>query len=72
MDFTPSQQRAIGFDLANLQLIACAGSGKAEVRRVNESLGDLPSLAEMFVGTIHALALETIVGCVVPVRPCQV
>ena len=97
MDFTPSQQRAIGFDLANLQLIACAGSGKTEVvaqrvvhllraeggglaprniiaftftekaaaelkerivRRVHELLGDLPGLAEMFVGTIHAFALE--------------
>src|SRR5215472_1455753 len=97
MKFTPSQLRAIGFGLANLQLIACAGSGKTEVvaqrvvyllrsdggclaprniiaftftdkaaaelkerivRRVREALGDLPGLAEMFVGTIHAFALE--------------
>ena len=28
------------------------------VHRVHESLGDLPGLAEMFVGTIHALTLE--------------
>src|SRR5213595_3203449 len=36
MDFTPSQSRAINFQNANLQLIACAGSGKTEVvaRRV--------------------------------------
>src|SRR5215472_431728 len=97
MKFTPSQLRAIGFGLANLQLIACAGSGKTEVvaqrivhllrsdggclaprniiaftftdkaaaelkerivRRVHEALGNLPGLAEMFVGTIHAFALE--------------
>jgi ATP-dependent exoDNAse (exonuclease V) beta subunit len=31
MNFTASQQRAIGFGSANLQLIACAGSGKTEV-----------------------------------------
>jgi DNA helicase-2/ATP-dependent DNA helicase PcrA len=31
MHFTASQQRAIGFGSANLQLIACAGSGKTEV-----------------------------------------
>jgi DNA helicase-2/ATP-dependent DNA helicase PcrA len=97
MHFTASQQRAIGFGSANLQLIACAGSGKTEVvaqrvvhllrsdggglaprnivaftftdkaaaelkerivRRVREALGELPGLAEMFVGTIHAFALE--------------
>jgi DNA helicase-2/ATP-dependent DNA helicase PcrA len=36
MKFTQSQQRAIGFGAGNLQLIACAGSGKTEVvaRRV--------------------------------------
>jgi DNA helicase-2/ATP-dependent DNA helicase PcrA len=36
MKFTQSQQRAIGFGTGNLQLIACAGSGKTEVvaRRV--------------------------------------
>ncbi len=97
MQFTKSQKRAIGFGLANLQLIACAGSGKTEVvarrvvhllssdggglsprnivaftftdkaaaelkerivRRVRERFGDRPGLAEMFVGTIHAFALE--------------
>jgi hypothetical protein len=31
MNFTASQQRAIGFGSANLQLIACAGPGKTEV-----------------------------------------
>lgn len=36
MDLTPSQRRAITYDGGNLQLIACAGSGKTEVvaRRV--------------------------------------
>ena len=97
MKFTKSQKKAIGFGFANLQLIACAGSGKTEVvarrvahllssdggglaprnivaftftdkaaaelkerivRRVRETFGDLPGLAEMFVGTIHAFALE--------------
>jgi DNA helicase-2/ATP-dependent DNA helicase PcrA len=97
MKFTPSQKKAIGFGAANLQLIACAGSGKTEVvaqrvvnllrseggglaprniiaftftdkaaaelkerivRRVREALGEVPGLAEMFVGTIHAFAME--------------
>ncbi len=97
MDLTPSQRGAIAHAGGNLQLIACAGSGKTEVvarrvvhllrpddgglaprniiaftftdkaaaelkeriiRRVRESLGDIPGLAEMFVGTIHAFALE--------------
>jgi DNA helicase-2/ATP-dependent DNA helicase PcrA len=97
MKFTKSQKKAICFGLANLQLIACAGSGKTEVvarrvvhllssdggglaprnivaftftdkaaaelkerivRRVRERFSDLPGLAEMFVGTIHAFALE--------------
>jgi DNA helicase II / ATP-dependent DNA helicase PcrA len=31
MHFTKSQQQAIEFGVANLQLIACAGSGKTEV-----------------------------------------
>ena len=31
MEFTPSQQRAIGFARAKPQLIACAGSGRTEV-----------------------------------------
>src|SRR2546425_5094585 len=36
MELTPSQRRAIEYDGDNLQLIACAGSGKTEVvaRRV--------------------------------------
>ena len=97
MEFTQSQQRAIAFSGSDLQLIACAGSGKTEVvarrivrllqpnggglapgniiaftftdkaaaelkdriaRRVRESLGEIPGLAEMFVGTIHGYALE--------------
>src|SRR5437867_8749746 len=97
MDLTPSQRKAIAHEGGNLQLIACAGSGKTEVvaRRVvhlldpaggklaprnvvaftftdkaaaelkdrivtrcREALGDVPGLAEMYVGTIHAFCLE--------------
>src|SRR5437867_5699019 len=98
MDLTPSQRKAIAYKGGNLQLIACAGSGKTEVvarrvvhlltggeggglaprnivaftftdkaaaelkeriiTRVWQSLGEIPGLAEMFVGTIHAFALE--------------
>src|SRR5881396_742446 len=99
MNLTETQRRAIEHKGGNLQLIACAGSGKTEVvaRRVvhllrpqpagaglnprnivaftftdkaaaelkeriitrcREQLGDLPGLAEMFVGTIHAFCLE--------------
>src|SRR5438876_1820994 len=98
MDLTPRQRKAIAYKGGNLQLIACAGSGKTEVvarrvvhlltggeggglaprnivaftftdkaaaelkerviTRVRQSLGDIPGLAEMFVGTIHAYALE--------------
>src|SRR6516162_5944679 len=97
MKFTAPQAQAIAFPTENLQLIACAGSGKTEVvarrvvhllqsnggnlaprniiaftftdkaaaelkerivLRVRESLGDITGLAEMFVGTIHAFALE--------------
>lgn len=84
--------------MGNLQLIACAGSGKTEVvarrvvhllspeqgllprniiaftftekaaaelkerivKRCRAALGDIPGLAEMFVGTIHAFCLELI------------
>lgn len=100
MNLTPSQLAAIGAPVGNLQLIACAGSGKTEVvaRRVvrlltptadtallprnivaftftekaaaelkerivtrcRAALGDVPGLAEMFVGTIHAFCLELI------------
>jgi DNA helicase-2/ATP-dependent DNA helicase PcrA len=95
---TDSQRKAIEHEGGNLQLIACAGSGKTEVvaRRVvhllspgtggglaprniiaftftdkaaaelkeriitrcREALGNVPGLAEMFVGTIHAFCLE--------------
>ncbi len=98
MKLTPSQTRAVAHAGRNLQLIACAGSGKTEVvarrvvhlltpgradslaprnivaftftekaaaelkerivTRTREALGDLPGLAEMFVGTIHAFCLE--------------
>ena len=48
MRLTDSQQRAIEFGAGNLQLIACAGSGKTEVvaRRVVHLLtpGDADSL----------------------------
>lgn len=98
MKLTGSQQRAIEFGAGNLQLIACAGSGKTEVvarrvvhlltpgrtnslipaniiaftftekaaaelkerifTRTREALGEIPGMAEMFVGTIHAFCLE--------------
>lgn len=97
MNFTAAQQSAISYAGRDLQLIACAGSGKTEVvarrivrllepsggglaprniiaftftdkaaaelkdriaRRVRETLGEIPGLAEMFVGTIHGFALE--------------
>ena len=100
MRFTPSQRNAIEHGGKNLQLIACAGSGKTEVvarrvvhlldpvnadslvpanivaftftdkaaaelkerivTRTKESLGEIHGLAEMFVGTIHAFALDLI------------
>lgn len=99
MNFTESQKNAIRHTKGNLQLIACAGSGKTEVvaRRVanllknapegggcvpanivaftftekaaaelkerivtrcREEIGEVPGLAEMYVGTIHAFCLE--------------
>jgi DNA helicase-2/ATP-dependent DNA helicase PcrA len=99
MNFTKSQEDAIRHTEGNLQLVACAGSGKTEVvaRRVanllkkppdgggcvpanivaftftekaaaelkerivarcREESGEIPGLAEMFVGTIHAFCLE--------------
>jgi DNA helicase II / ATP-dependent DNA helicase PcrA len=97
MDLTPAQDQAIEAPCENLQLIACAGSGKTEVvaRRVvhllkpaggglkprniiaftytekaagelkdrintrcREEFRELPGLAEMFVGTIHAFCLD--------------
>lgn len=98
MRLTDTQRQAIEHAAGNLQLIACAGSGKTEVvarrvahllapdvgsnlvprnivaftftekaagelkeriiMRVRQMLGDIPGLAEMFVGTIHAYALE--------------
>ena len=98
MNLTASQSRAIEHAGRNLQLIACAGSGKTEVvarrvvhlltpgrpdslaprniiaftftdkaaaelkerivTRTRQALGDIPGMAEMFVGTIHAFCLE--------------
>ncbi len=98
MKLTPSQQKAIEHAGKNLQLIACAGSGKTEVvarrvvhlltpgradslaprniiaftftdkaaaelkerivTRTRQALGEIPGMAEMFVGTIHAFCLE--------------
>jgi len=98
MKLTPAQDEAINCSVGNLQLIACAGSGKTEVvaRRVvrlldpqnaealaprqivaftftdkaaaelkertftrcRQALGEIPGMAEMFVGTIHAFCLE--------------
>lgn len=98
MKLTDAQRKAVEHDGRNLQLIACAGSGKTEVvaRRVvhlltpgrlgsllprnilaftftdraaaelkerivarsREALGEIPGMAEMFVGTIHAFCLE--------------
>jgi len=95
---TKSQKEAIEHDGRNLQLIACAGSGKTEVvarrvvhlltpgradsllprniiaftftekaaaelkerivTRTRQALGNIPGMAEMFVGTIHAFCLE--------------
>jgi ATP-dependent DNA helicase UvrD/PcrA len=95
---TATQEQAIAYSGRNLQLIACAGSGKTEVVaqrvvrlltpgraggllprniiaftftdkaaaelkerivvRTHEALGDIPGMAEMFVGTIHAFCLE--------------
>ena len=100
MKLTRSQKQAIKHPGENLQLIACAGSGKTEVvarrvvhllnpkrkgsllpsnivaftftdkaaaelkerivTRTREKLGDIHGLAEMFVGTIHAFALDLI------------
>ena len=100
MKLTTSQAAAINSPMGNLQLIACAGSGKTEVvaqrvvqlltpksdgalsprnivaftftekaaaelkeriiTRCRAALGDIPGLAEMFVGTIHAFCLELI------------
>lgn len=98
MNLTNSQRNAVEHGGRNLQLIACAGSGKTEVvarrvvhlltsgskdsllprnviaftftekaaaelkerivTRTRETLGDIPGMAEMFVGTIHAFCLE--------------
>lgn len=99
MKFTPSQQEAIAHTVGNLQLVACAGSGKTEVvarrvanllkpaprgggctpanvvaftftekaaaelkervaERCREEIGEIPGLAEMYIGTIHGFCLE--------------
>lgn len=98
MQLTPSQKAAIEHPGRNLQIIACAGSGKTEVvarrvvhlltpgrpdslspgnivaftftkkaaaelkdriiARTKESLGEIPGMADMFVGTIHGFCLD--------------
>jgi DNA helicase II / ATP-dependent DNA helicase PcrA len=98
MQLTDSQRQAIEHLGGNLQLIACAGSGKTEVVarravhlltpgradslspknivaftftdkaaaelkdrilvRCNEALGELPGLAELYVGTMHGYCLQ--------------
>lgn len=100
MKLTKAQRQAIAHTKGNLQLIACAGSGKTEVvaqlvasllnpktepkatpgniiaftytkkaaaelkerivTRCREKNGNLPGLAELFVGTIHAFCLDLI------------
>jgi DNA helicase II / ATP-dependent DNA helicase PcrA len=102
MKLTINQERAIAYNGRDLQLIACAGSGKTEVvarrvvrlltpdsggqihpgniiaftftekaaaelkerivTRTREALGEIPGMAEMFVGTIHAFCLELLKG----------
>lgn len=98
MKFTDAQKEAIGWPPGNVQLIACAGSGKTEVvaqrvaallrtgaasglaprnivaftftdkaaaelkdrivTRVGQVVGELPGMAEMYVGTIHGFCLD--------------
>jgi DNA helicase II / ATP-dependent DNA helicase PcrA len=98
MNLTDTQRQAIAHTKGNLQLIACAGSGKTEVvarfvsnllnpatqpqvkpaniiaftftekaaaelkerivTRCREENGNLPGLAELYVGTIHAFCLD--------------
>lgn len=98
MNLTKPQRTAVEHAGHNLQLIACAGSGKTEVvarrvvhlltpgrpdslsprniiaftftekaaaelkerivTRTRQALGEVPGMAEMFVGTIHAFCLE--------------
>jgi DNA helicase-2/ATP-dependent DNA helicase PcrA len=98
MNLTDAQRKAVIHSTGNLQLIACAGSGKTEVvarfvanllnpttepkivpaniiaftftekaaaelkerivTRCWEDNGDLPGLAELYVGTIHAFCLD--------------
>src|SRR5262249_34555386 len=97
MALTKEQERAIAHHAGNLQIIACAGSGKTEVvarriatlltpgpqplqprtiiastctekaaaelkeriiERCRAELGEVHGLADMYVGTIHAFALE--------------
>ncbi|GAB4333760.1 MAG: hypothetical protein Kow0010_20480 [Dehalococcoidia bacterium] len=100
MNYTQAQLDAISTIDQNLQIIACAGSGKTEVvaarvaeilstgvapgsvvaftftekagaelkdrigLRVRERLGDVPGMAEMYVGTIHGYCLELLQGSV--------
>jgi DNA helicase-2/ATP-dependent DNA helicase PcrA len=100
MPLTASQMQAVEHANGNLQIIACAGSGKTEVvarrvarllrdgmpgglkpsnivaftftekaaaelkdrivARVQDEVGEVPGLAELYVGTIHAFCLELI------------
>jgi DNA helicase-2/ATP-dependent DNA helicase PcrA len=100
MKLTETQRKAVAHSKGNLQLIACAGSGKTEVvarfvagllnpttnprvvpsniiaftftdkaaaelkerilTRCREQNGDMPGLAELYVGTIHAFCLDLI------------
>src|SRR5438445_3364509 len=76
MKFTASQEKAIGFANANIQLIACAGSGKTEVvaRRVvhllqsgGGALAPRNIIAFTFTDKAAAELKERIVsGCVSP------
>ncbi len=96
VNFTDSQKAAINTIDKNLQIIACAGSGKTGVvterivnilktkdtvkpenivaftytekaagelktriyKRIKEVLGEIPGMAEMYVGTIHSFCLN--------------
>jgi DNA helicase-2/ATP-dependent DNA helicase PcrA len=102
MKFTKPQIEAISHQHSNLQIVACAGSGKTEVvarrivsllkngvksgltprnivaftftdkaaaelkdrilTRCQEELGDVPGMAEMFVGTIHSFCLDLLIA----------
>jgi DNA helicase-2/ATP-dependent DNA helicase PcrA len=70
MLFTKQQREAIECHDENLQIIACAGSGKTQVisQRIirlltsgeakPEQIGNQLGLADMYIGTIHAWCLD--------------